>query len=209
MDDISEKLKKIVITTSRLILRIPTNEEIVALGEVLAEGIQKPGEPFFQDQRLYNKNPEEAEKLLDEIVLDNLKTWEKEDWHIPFAIFYGNNPIGLITMYSKDFLVTRGFGASYWIGLPYQGKGFGTEALQGVLSLGFDGLEAREAYCGAWSDNVASLHIMEKLGFIPNGEYWMVKQGQAVKDKRMKLSKENWSQPSTIHISHFDGGLFL
>jgi hypothetical protein len=41
---------------------------------------------------------------------------------------------------------------------------------------------------------------MEKLEFIYNGEYWGARQGKAVKDKRMRLPKENWNKAKDITI---------
>lgn len=197
-------LFNISIKTSRLNLRVPKDKEFEQLGQVVSDGIQKPDEPHFQSEGLYNKTPEEGTKGLKEFVEGHINNWSKEDWQLPFAIFYEDRPIGLITMYSKQFPITRGFGASYWIGLPYQGKGLGTEALNAILTLGFDGLSAREAYCGTWSDNIASLRMMEKLGFVFNGEYWMNRNGEAVKDRRMRLPKESWIKSENISINGLD-----
>jgi RimJ/RimL family protein N-acetyltransferase len=203
----SENLKKLRITTPRLILRIPTNEEVTALAQIALEGIQPKGEPHFQSDELYDKSLDKIESFLREHVNKNIVEWNKKNWQLPFAIFSEDKPIGMITVYAKDFPIAGGFGCGYWLGIAHQGKGLGTEMLQAVLSLGFDGLHAREAYVGAWSDNVASLRIMEKLGFIFNGEYWMARQGQPVKDIRMKLSREKWVKPSDVFIERLDSCL--
>lgn len=199
-----DDLFNIKIATTRLELRIPKNEEIQKLGKVLSEGIQKEGEPHFMDESHYKKSAEEHAKGLQEFVHKSINEWNKDNWHIPFAVFYEGKAIGLVTMFSHDFPIARGFGCSYWIGLAYQGKGLGTEAFQTVLSFGFDGLNAREAYAGAYSDNTASLKLMEKLGFIFNGEYWVARQGQAVKDKRMRLPREQWKKPENVTIEGFE-----
>jgi RimJ/RimL family protein N-acetyltransferase len=188
------------ITTPRLVLRVPSDEETNELAKVAARGIQKPLSPQFQDENLYNKPEEELSKYLQSIFDKNISEWNKNNWQLSLAVFYENKPIGFQTVYAKDFSITKGFGCGYWIGLDYQGIGLGTEMVTAALSLGFDGLCAREAYLGAWSDNTASLKIMEKFGFIPNGEYWMNRNGEAVKDKRMRLPKENWNKLSDITI---------
>lgn len=192
-----EILKNLKIKTPRLELRLPTDLEVEALAKVATTGIQEPSEPHFQDENLY-KSPDEIKTWLKNFIEKHNKNWSKDNWQLPFGVFYEGHPIGLQTMYARDFPIARGFGCGYWIGLAYQGKGLGTETVQAVLTLGFDGLNAREAYLGAWSDNAASIRIMEKLGFIPNGEYWMARNGNAYKDKRMRLPRENWTKPNDI-----------
>lgn len=202
--NLQNPLYNIAIKTPRLELRVPRQNEIEKLAQILTNGIQKADEPHFMEDKLYGKSLEENTKGLQEFIDKGMNEWDKEDWHLPFAVFYEGKPIGLVTMFSHNFPITRGFGVSYWIGLSFQGKGLGTEAFQGVLSFGFDGLDAQEAYAGAYSDNIPSLHLMEKLGFVFNGEYWMARQGKAVKDRRMRLPRENWKNPTNINIEGFE-----
>jgi len=71
-----------------------------------------------------------------------------------------------------------------------------------ALALGLDGLGAEEAYIRAWADNLASLRVMEKLGYVPNGEYIQAYEGAARRDRRMRLPREVWEaqarEPATI-----------
>lgn len=202
----AQSLYQITVTTPRLVLRIPKeHKEFTELGQILANGIQKGDQPHFMDESLYGKSAEEHAKDQQIFVEKSVHEWNNNNWHIPFAIFYDSKAIGLITMFAHDFPIAKGFGCSYWIGLPYQGKGLGTESFQAVLSFGFDRLDAQEAYAGAWSDNIASLRLMEKLGFVFNGEYWMARNGQAIKDKRMRLPKEQWKNPENSSIEGLQG----
>lgn len=200
----TDAFMNLIIYTQHLKLRIPSSKDLTFLASIASEGIQNADEPRFQSDYLYDRSAQNIENYLNENIYKYLSSWNKNDWHLPFAVFYENNPIGMITMYAKDFPVARGFGCGYWIGLAYQGKGLGTEMLQATLSFGFDKLEAQEAYVGAWSDNEASKRIMEKLGFVFNGEYWMARQGQAMKDIRMRLPKEKWTKPDSISIQGFE-----
>jgi RimJ/RimL family protein N-acetyltransferase len=74
-----------------------------------------------------------------------------------------------------------------------------------VLKLGFDGLGGQEAYVGAWSDNAASLRVMDKLGYRFNGQYLMRRGDACVRDRRMRLSREDWQ--SDRHADITIGGL--
>ena len=56
-------------------------------------------------------------------------------------------------------------------GISIMAQGIETEMGAATLALGFDGLGAEDAYIRAWADNPALLRVMEKLGYVPNGEY--------------------------------------
>lgn len=186
--------------TPRLFLHIPNDTEIKQLAQITVDGIQDPERPHYQIENWYSGSLNDRENYLKSLVHNQLYNWNKNDWQLPLVVIWENKPIGLITLYAKDFPITRGFGCGYWLGRTYHNQGLGTEMLEAGLALAFESLNAKEAYLGAWADNVISLHLMEKLGFVFNGEYWMVRQGQAVKDKRMRLPKENWKKPEEIAI---------
>ena len=55
---------------------------------------------------------------------------------------------------------------SYWLGKEYWGKGIATKALE--LFLGVQ--KARPLYARVAKDNIASLHVLGKCGFMVSGE---------------------------------------
>jgi len=58
----------------------------------------------------------------------------------------------------------------YWLGRPYWGRGYITEAARGLLGRVFDAGLGDVVYSGAFADNAASLRVQEKLGFERDGE---------------------------------------
>jgi RimJ/RimL family protein N-acetyltransferase len=58
----------------------------------------------------------------------------------------------------------------YWLGRPYWGCGYMTEAARGFLVRVFDAGFGDVVYSGAFVDNAASLRVQEKLGFERDGE---------------------------------------
>ncbi|HSP35568.1 MAG TPA: GNAT family protein, partial [Thermoanaerobaculia bacterium] len=50
----------------------------------------------------------------------------------------------------------------YWIGTPFWGRGYATEALAAVLRFGFEELRLHRIYAGYFSRNAASARVMEK-----------------------------------------------
>lgn len=59
------------------------------------------------------------------------------------------------------------FELGYWLGRPYWGEGFATEAAAGVMHWARETLGAESFLAGHFSDNPASARVLRKLGFTP------------------------------------------
>ena len=59
---------------------------------------------------------------------------------------------------------------AYWIGVPYQGRGYATEAAAAVAEFGFSKLQLHKIRVYHAADNPASGRTIEKLGFRYVGE---------------------------------------
>lgn len=57
----------------------------------------------------------------------------------------------------------------YWIGKPYWGQGFASEALRRVLQFGFEELDSNRIEANCYDYNIASARVMEKAGMIYEG----------------------------------------
>jgi len=86
---------------------------------------------------------------------------------VAFAIDVGSELIGCIGYRELESTHAE---MGYWIGKPYWGKGYATEAGKALIRLIF----AREDYAyltaGHFRDNPASERVIAKLGFEPSGE---------------------------------------
>ncbi len=62
----------------------------------------------------------------------------------------------------------------YWIGKPWWGYGFATEAARALVEYCFGEVGFRRLTCGHFVDNPGSKRVIEKLGFrrIGNGSQW-------------------------------------
>ncbi|MEO0549030.1 MAG: GNAT family N-acetyltransferase [Pseudomonadota bacterium] len=58
----------------------------------------------------------------------------------------------------------------YWIGKPYWGNGYVTEAARAVMDWAKNTLNADKFMAGHYTDNAASGTVLKKLGFKPVGE---------------------------------------
>lgn len=57
----------------------------------------------------------------------------------------------------------------YWIGKPYWGRGYCTEAAKAVLDFGFNQLDLNRVYAHHLSRNPASGRVMQKIGMTHEG----------------------------------------
>jgi ribosomal-protein-alanine N-acetyltransferase len=78
-----------------------------------------------------------------------------------------------------DIELGYAFGTAWW------GKGYATEAGQAILNAAFEHLDAPRVVAVAKAENTASLHVLEKLGFRPEGERdaWGSRQRFFVRDR--------------------------
>jgi RimJ/RimL family protein N-acetyltransferase len=75
--------------------------------------------------------------------------------------------IGVISVRQREPGTTPSIG--YWIGEPFWNQGFMSEALAAFIAHIFRLTDTGAIHCGAFAENVASLRVQEKVGFVPNG----------------------------------------
>ncbi len=59
--------------------------------------------------------------------------------------------------------------SGYWIGVPYWGQGYATEALRRIIAYGFEEMGLNRIYAGYFVRNPASRRVQEKAGMIFEG----------------------------------------
>ena len=57
----------------------------------------------------------------------------------------------------------------YWIGVPFWGKGYATEAAGAAIAFGFETLRLHRIYAHHFSENTASQRVLEKIGMRHEG----------------------------------------
>jgi RimJ/RimL family protein N-acetyltransferase len=115
-----------------------------------------------------------------------------EKWSLEFAARLDHTLIGVQSLDADGFPTTRSAESGSWLGQAWQGKGIGTLNRIAILTLAFDGLHAAEVTTSAWADNVASNAVTRKLGYEPNGEERLDREGHVTVQKRFRMSREKW-----------------
>lgn len=188
----------LTIRTPLLVLRPPdeaTMGDLVALAD---RGIHAPD--YMPFQRAWTREPDGLRQRHSlQYYWRSWALWTPEAWELPLAVWRrqpddATELVGVQTMMSNDFPVTRTFETGSWLQQAHQGQGLGKEMRAAVLHFGFAGLGAEQATTGAFFDNARSLAVTAALGYEPNGELLKSRDGTAARCLEFKLERADWER---------------
>ncbi len=144
--------------TDRLVLRLPHEEDIDALA-VLADNVNVA--------RMLARlpYPYSRDHAVDFIKLAASGAIGQFAYAITLA--ETGEFIGSITLHDHKY--GSGYEIGYWLGEPYWGKGYATEATTALIDLSFRELSLEQIYISAQSRNEGSKRVIEKCGFRHTG----------------------------------------
>lgn len=86
----------------------------------------------------------------------------------PFAVTRDGDLVGCVALEKRGGVDMLEIG--YWLGLPYWGKGYATEAAQAAVDFAFGWLGADRLRAHHMLENAASARVLRKLGFVAVGQ---------------------------------------
>ncbi len=186
--------------TPRLELRLPTDEDLLALVGLARKGIVEEGRLVFAIPWHELPSPAfERQFLLHWWQVRG--SWNPDNWQLGFAVVADGQPVGVQDLMARKFAVRKTVHTGSYLGREFQGQGYGTEMRAAVLALAFDGLGAQVAESGYFRGNDESARVSAKLGYENNGEeVWAVAGKQAIEQK-LRVTRETWKRdlvPVTI-----------
>ena len=145
----SEQRSVPIIETERLMLRAPRRGDIEAMVRLandrrVAENTARVPHPYGID---------DAERFI--------ATVNRQDGEAAFVITLDGDLIGVCGIELRGTATEIG----YWLGAPYWGRGYATEAVRAVIDHAFGGLGHDALASGARVSNPASRRVLEKCGF--------------------------------------------
>lgn len=95
----------------------------------------------------------------------------REDMGYAFLIFSeaDDELVGGLTMSNVRRGVTQSAVLGYWMGKPYTGRGYMTEAVRAVVTFGFETLHLHRLEAATMPHNIASIRVLEHNGFRREG----------------------------------------
>ena len=179
------------IRSERLVLRLPTDDEIVALIDVARDRIHPPDEMPFGVAWSVLPSPEFERGFVQYHWLMRA-TWTPDAWTLNLMAELDGKPIGSQTVDGHRFAVERTVGTGSWLTRDWQGWGLGKEMREAVLAFAFDGLGARVATSEAFLDNAASHGVSRSVGYEDNGRGSLAPQGVSRETQRFRMTEEGW-----------------
>lgn len=154
-----------VLTTPLVTLRLPQMADFVAWSSLRQ----------ISRDRLIPYEPEWAQnELSKEAFRTRLRFYHREfrdNTGYPFFIYAdeGRSLVGGITLSHVRRGVTQSGSVGYWIGVPYQNKGYMCHAVSALLKYAFEELTLHRVEAASLPENIASIRVLEKCGFRKEG----------------------------------------
>ncbi len=101
-----------------------------------------------------------------------------------------NDIMGIMDLFANS---AGGKEIGYWIGKPYWGKGYITEAAKALIAEAFAKLPIDYIEAGVFSDNPASCHVLQKLGFViddTNDNTFSIARGEYASGFELRLMRK-------------------
>jgi RimJ/RimL family protein N-acetyltransferase len=150
-------------TTDRLLIRMPMPGDGKVMYEAINASIEelKPWLPFAQMEQ----TEEDVEVNIREAHLKFLK---REDLRLLIFLKDTGELVASSGLHRIDWGIPK-FEIGYWIDSRHSGKGYMTEAVQGITDFAVNELKARRVEIRCDTRNSKSAAIPERLGFILEG----------------------------------------
>jgi ribosomal-protein-alanine N-acetyltransferase len=112
--------------------------------------------------------------------------------HRHFTIAAGGVPVGSLSI-RPGFQPGRG-DIGYWVGEPFQGKGYATKAVARALAIAFGEMGMEKVEACAFLGNRASRRVLEKCGFRDEGivRKAVLKRGRWLDEWLLGITREDW-----------------
>jgi RimJ/RimL family protein N-acetyltransferase len=188
------------VRTPQLELRMPTDDDLLALAEEVRAGVIADDRTFFVVAWHALPSPALERQFLQHWWRVR-GSWKPNAWHLPLTAVYRGRPVGIQSMLGEDFAIRRTIASGSWLGKAHQGHGLGTEMRAAMLALAFEGLGATAAESGYFPGNAASARVSEKVGYRPNGEKIWAVEGKRLVEQMLICTPETWNRdlvPVTI-----------
>jgi len=171
------------IRTERLVLRPLVLEDAPAFSRLAND---------YDISRMTGSIPHPFPRLSAEFKIMYMLSQKHRGLAIPYAITRDGGPlIGVVDLFRRSRVAA--FEIGYWIGKPYWGKGYMTEACQALIDEARKTLGVKALTAGAFTDNPASIRVLEKLGFVQTGKsepYFSIARLKKAKSLDLRLDFE-------------------
>lgn len=168
----------IILRTERLVLRPPLPDD----APQIAERIGVKDVAWNLGRAPYPYRQTDAEEWIERVP----HGWDEETAYVLLITHETEGVIGCVGLDLKPMDVWE---IGYWLGKPWWGRGYITEAAMAIMEWAESKMELRQFASGHFVDNPASGRVLKKLGFVPVGETELFGRARGRKDPCVRYSK--------------------
>jgi [ribosomal protein S5]-alanine N-acetyltransferase len=140
-----------ILESDRLILRPPCRADVAAMAGWL--GDYQVSKNLARVPHPYGEDDAEAFVALRE-------TQDETNYSFTIQRRCDNVLLGGVGLHLEE----QGWEFGYWLGRPFWGRGYASEAARRLVGFAFQSLGASHVWAGWYHDNPASGHVLAKLG---------------------------------------------
>ena len=154
------------ITCGEVLLRGVTDADLPALVAALPHDLEmNPA-----NERFAGLSPgDDRRRQLGAEIWKHRGTWSPDSWCLDLAVEVGGRVVGVQALEGDRFPLLRTVDSFSWLATEVRGRGLATLMRTAVLTLAFEHLGAELAVSSARTDNVPSLAVSHRLGYVDNG----------------------------------------
>jgi RimJ/RimL family protein N-acetyltransferase len=179
------------VRTPRLELRYPSDDDLVALARLAADGVHDPTLLPFMTPWSRRPSPDLERGMLQWHWRARAE-WTPASWRFEPAVVVDGEVVGTQGLDARDFATLRVCGTGSWLGQRHHGQGIGTEMRAAILHLAFVGLGAVRCESGYLDGSESSAGVSRKLGYRETGDRWHVVEGEARREVLLVLDRAEW-----------------
>ncbi|AQS40907.1 MAG: Acetyltransferase GNAT family [Candidatus Tokpelaia hoelldobleri] len=171
-----------VLVTERLVLRIPHVEDI----DTIAELANNPRVSAMLSSILHPYTYEDAADFVAKAAAGELG-------YCTYAVTLAETGafIGCCSIHERK--AGEGVEIGYWLGEPFWGQGYATEAISALIDTAFRTTDIDVLYAACFTTNAVSRHVLEKAGFNPHCDVEMRLQASGtVAGQEFALARHDW-----------------
>ncbi|MDY7102696.1 MAG: GNAT family protein [Actinomycetota bacterium] len=175
-------------------LRPVTDDDAVALADLLEDPIVPAGQEYFVPRLLIGRaatRQERAQEMLRYHWTTRAGT-RPERWEVPFAVVHDGTVVGTQSSRAEDFAVVGNVHTGSFLAGSAQGRGIGGRMRAMVLEWAFAHLGAVGVSSGYMTGNERSARISARLGYEPDGVRFHAFEGVRRADHRLRLTRQRW-----------------
>ena len=131
-------------------------------------------------------------RLLYQNYWRDVATWSPENWHLTLHVSDPGGFVGIQALEAENFAQLRTVDSFSWVVPSSRGRGVGRAMRTAVLSLAFDHLGAQFAVTSARENNVSSLAVSRRLGYVDNGVSRTLSPSGPATLHHLRLNRDQW-----------------